>query len=158
VVVCAALAAYPARATGDLARLVVFAGVVAALLVAGALLLGWEGLVPWALGVLGAQYTASLYLRGGSTENAAPLYAAGLLLLGELIALSLAHRTHLREERPVLLLRLGTIAGAVVGSAAVATALLALGEAHTGGGLAWTLAGTTAAVAAVWLVVLAARA
>jgi hypothetical protein len=57
----------------------------------------------------------------------------------------------------VLLLRLGTVAGAVVGSAAVAAALLSLGTAQTGSGLGWTLAGTAAAIAAVGLVVRAAH-
>jgi hypothetical protein len=157
VLLCAALAAYPVRGEGGAVRVIVLGGILAGLMVACALLLGWEALVPWALGVLGAEYTGSLYVRGGASADAAPLYAAGLLLLGELVALSLAHRTRLSEERPVLLLRLGTVAGAVVGSAAVAAALLSLGTAQTGSGLGWTLAGTAAAIAAVGLVVRAAH-
>jgi hypothetical protein len=157
VLLCAALAAYPARGSGGAVRLLVVGGVVAGLIVAITLLFEWETLAPWALGVLGAEYTGSLYVHGGASGNATPVYAAGLLLLGELIALSLAHQARLHEERPVLLLRLATIGLAVVGSAAVAAALLSLGTAQTGSGVGWTLAGTAAAVACVALVVRAVR-
>jgi hypothetical protein len=135
----------------------VLGGVLATLFVCAALVFGWEQLVPWALGVLGAEYASSLFIRGGGSEDAAPLYGAGLLLLGELVAWSLALRTRMREEPPALLLRLGTIVAAVLGSAALGTILLGLAASEAGGGLAWTAVGTTAAVAAVALVVRAAR-
>jgi hypothetical protein len=136
----------------------VIGGVLATLFVCAALVLGWEQLVPWALGVLGTEYAISLFIRGGGSEDAAPLYGAGLLLLGELVAWSLALRTRMREEPPVLLLRLGTIVAAVAGSAALGTILLGLAASDAGGGLAWTTVGTAAAIAAVALVVRAVRA
>ena len=138
--------------------MLVIGGVVATLFVCAALVLGWEQLVPWSLGVLGAEYAISLFIRGGGSEDAAPLYGAGLLLLGELVAWSLAVRTRMREEPAVLLLRLGTIVAAVAGSTALGTILLGLATLDSGGGLAWTTVGTAAAVVAVALVVRAVRA
>lgn len=137
--------------------MLVIGGVAAGLLVAAALVFGWEQLVPWALGALAAEYVASFYIRGGGSEEAAPLYGAGLLLLGELVAWSASLRTRMREERPVLLLRLGTLAAAVVASAGLGTVLLGLAASDAGGGLGWTLVGTAGAVAAVALVVRLAR-
>jgi hypothetical protein len=152
-VLCAALAAYPARATGALAVV----GAAGAVLTLAALVSGWEQLVPWALGVLGGGYAVSLFVRGGGTADGAPLVGAGLLLLGELVAWSISLRTPMREERPVLLLRLGAIVVAVAASLAVGTMLLALAATNVGGDLAWTAVGTAAAIGAVALATRAAR-
>lgn len=121
-----------------------------------ALVLGWEQLLPWALGALGAEYAVSLFVGGGGAD-AAPLVGAGLLLLGELVAWSISLRTRMREEPPVLLLRLWTLVLAVVASLAVGAMLVALASTDVGGGLAWTVVGTAAAVGAVLLVTRAAR-
>ncbi len=132
-------------------------GIVAGLFVGCALLFRWEQLIPWALGVLGAEYAGSLFVRGGGTEDAAPLYAVGLLLLGELVAWSISLRTRMKEEAPVLGLRLGATAVAVAGSAAIGALLLALRSVTVGGGLIWIAVGTAAAVGTVALVARAAR-
>lgn len=117
-----------------------------------ALVLGWELLLPWALGVLGAEYAISLFVAGGGRADAAPLVGAGLVLLGELVSWSLALRTRMRTERPVFLLHVWTLVLAVVASLAAGAMLVALAASDVGGGLAWTGIGTAAAVGAVLLV------
>jgi hypothetical protein len=124
---------------------------VAAALMLATLVLGWEQLLPWALAVLGAEYAASLFIRGGAGTDTAPLVGAGLLLLGELAGWSISLRTRMREEPPVLVLRLWTIALAVAASLAIGAMLVALSATRVGGGLAWTTIGTAAAVGAVYL-------
>jgi hypothetical protein len=151
------LAFVPAHDAGDFGRVLAAGGIVSGVLVGAALVFGWEQLVPWALGVLAAEYAGGLFARGGGTDDAAPLYAAGLLLLGELIAWSISLRTRLAEERPVLLLRLGTLGGAAAVAIGVGTLLLGLTAADVGGGLPWAVVGTAAAVAVVSLVVRGAR-
>jgi hypothetical protein len=155
---CGVLAAYPVPGGGSFSGFLLVGAILASASFGVTLVLGWEELLPWTIGVLGALYTGSLYAPGGASVGAAPLYGAGLLLLGELTAWSLSLRTRMREEPAVLLLRLATIAGAVVGSAVVGVALVALATANSGGGVAWTLLGTAAVMAAVGLVVRAARA
>lgn len=152
---CAALAAYPAASSAG--RVLAVAGAAGAVAAAAALVFGWEQLVPWALGILGAEYAVSLFVRGGGTANSAPLVGAGLLLLGELLAWSLSLRTRMHEEPPVLLLRLAAIGAAVTASVAVGTLLVALAATDVGGSAGWTALGTAAAVGAVALVTRAAR-
>jgi hypothetical protein len=148
------LAIYPVRASNLLAA----PAVVASALVLAALVLGWEQLLPWALAVLGAEYAASLFIRGGAGTDSAPLAGAALLLLGELVGWSISLRTRMREEPPVLVLRLWTIVLAVVASLAIGAMLVALAATRVGGGLAWTTIGTAAAVCAVYLATAAPRA
>jgi hypothetical protein len=153
----AALALAPAAGAGAFARVLAGVGIVSGLLVGAALVFGWEQLVPWALGLLGTEYAGGLFARGGGTDDAAPLYAAGLLLLGELVAWSAALRTRMTEEPPVLLLRLAAVCGAAAASVGVGGLLLGLSAADVGGGLGWAVVGTASAVGVVALVVRAAR-
>ena len=131
-------------------------GIVAGLFVGAALLLGWEQLLPWALGVLGSEYAGSLFIRGGTAGDVAPLYGAALLLLGELVAWSISLRTRMKEEPPVLVLRLGALAAATTGSVVVGGLLLWFSTARVGGGLVWAALGTVAAVGTIALVARAA--
>jgi hypothetical protein len=153
-VLCAALALYPLRATTALAA----PAVVGSALVLVTLVLAWEQLLAWALAVLGGEYAASLFVHGGPGTDSVPLVGAGLLLLGELVAWSISLRTRMREEPPVLLLRLWTVVLAVAASLAVGAMLVALAATDVGGGLTWTTIGTAAAVGAVYLATAAPRA
>jgi hypothetical protein len=143
---------------GALSGFLALGGGLGATLVAAVVVARWEELLPWGLGVLGAQFAGSLYVPGGASAGAAPLYAAGLLLVGELTAWSLASRTRLREERPVVLVRLAFVGGAAVVAALAGVVLVALASEPTRGGFAWVLVGTAAAVGAIALVVRAVRA
>jgi hypothetical protein len=154
---CAGLAALPVPGSGAFSGFLAVGGVVAGALFAATLVTGWEELLPWALGILGAEFAGSLYVHGGATSGAAPLFGAGLLLLGELCAWSLSLRTRIHEELPVLAVRLGSIAAAALASAVVGVMLVALATENTRGGVGWTVIGTAAAVGAVVLVVRAVR-
>ena len=113
--------------------------------------------MPWGLLVLGAQFAGSLYVPGGATAGSAPLYATGLLLVGELTAWSLSSRTRMREESSVVLRRFAFVGGSAIVSAAIGVVLVALATQSSNGGLGWTIVGTAATVGAVALVVRAAR-
>jgi hypothetical protein len=157
VALCAALVAYPLPRSGPFSGFLLLGGALGGVLFATTLVTATEELLPWALGVLGAEYAGSLYVPGGATAGAAPLYGAGVLLLSEVTAWSLSLRTRMREEPPVLLLRLTAVAVATAASALLGLLLVALATANTGGGVGWTAVGTAAAVGAVALVVRAVR-
>jgi hypothetical protein len=125
---------------------------VGALALAFVLVRGLDGLLPWALAALGAAYAVSLVLHGSGVDGAAPLVAAGLLVCGELAAWSLDERHGIAAERPVWLARAWALAALVAASVAAAGLVVALSLAP-GNGLAWTVAGSAAAVLAVGLAV-----
>jgi hypothetical protein len=71
--------------------LLVAAGLGAVALIALALA-GHSRLAPWAQGLLAGEYIGWLEVRGGPVDARAPLVAAGLLAVGELVAWSLDAR------------------------------------------------------------------
>lgn len=117
--------------------------------VALVLALAWDGRgLAAALWLGGGVYVAFVVDRGHRIDATAPLVAVLLLLSGELTAWSLDERWRMRAE-PALAWRRGlaVAALALVGLTA-ATGVLALSAAPADHGLAWTVAGAAAAVAA----------
>jgi hypothetical protein len=142
-----ALAAYPLLSGGatapSLAILSILGGpglVVYAVALAGI----WPGGLSGAIGLLAAEYLASLYLRGVHLDVAAPAYGAALFVCAELGWLA-AER---REGGSAWLARWFAIAGLALAAAALGWAALIAATAPLAGGLAVTALGVVAALAA----------
>ncbi|HEY4027273.1 MAG TPA: hypothetical protein VGO86_12660 [Candidatus Dormibacteraeota bacterium] len=88
----AALALAPAVGQPAALGLVGALGAIAVALYAAALAMPWPGALPWAVGLLGVEYLASLEVRAAPLDLGAPAYAAGLLLCAELGWLGLEAR------------------------------------------------------------------
>ena len=121
----------------------------------GALMLVWilwradADLLPWPAGLLAAAYAVSIVVHGRSVDGGAPLVAVGLLLTGELAAWSMDERHRIPAERSIVLGRASALGLLAFSGLAVAGLVVALAGTSAGGGVAWTLAGSVAAVAAV---------
>ena len=89
--VLAALASYAAAAADRLGPVLGALGAAAFLLLALGLSLRLPVLVPWALAVLGTEYTAFLYLGGGG--RLLPLYAGAFVFVAELAHWALEPRS-----------------------------------------------------------------
>jgi hypothetical protein len=133
------------------------AGVVALLPLAFGLARGLGGPVPWAVLVLGAAYTVSLFLPKGRVDVAAPLVAACLLLTSELACWSVELRTPVEAERGLILRRAGLLAAVCAVTLPVGVVVLAATELPLGGGVAWDAVGVVAALGAVGIVAALAR-
>jgi hypothetical protein len=119
---------------------------VAGLLALGCGLLGWVPGIGWAVALLAVDYGVALVGRSG-TDPAAPLEAAGLLLVAELAAWSLECRTRAEDGPGVLawrLRRLLVLEGVALGAGAVVLAAANL-PAH--GGTSLSAIGVASAVA-----------
>jgi hypothetical protein len=132
-------------------------GALALLALVAAIVLAWSHLVPVAAALAGGLYGLELAIADAPLDVAAPAVAAALLLCAELAYWSLEERTRWRGDagdgvrRAALVLLLG------VGALLVAALMLALVDAVRARGLALDLLGALAAVAALVLVVAAAR-
>jgi hypothetical protein len=133
----------PAAAVGTLALLV-------------ALVAGGRGL-GFSLFLGGAIYVAFVVSDENHVEPTAPLVAVLLLLCGELAAWSLDERWRLQADA-VLVWRRGAAVGALaLAGLAVSALVIALSAVPASHGLAWTVAGAVAAVAAAATGILVAR-
>ncbi|HEY6054352.1 MAG TPA: hypothetical protein VIU86_10505, partial [Gaiellaceae bacterium] len=86
-----------------------------------------------------------------------PLYAAGLLLLGELVSWSLGLRTVTAIDRAVVTARIRFLLAAAIGAAAVAALAVAASTVHLAGGLGDAVTGIGATVLLLGAVSLFAR-
>jgi hypothetical protein len=156
VAVAAALAGAPVLAADALGPVLGWLGALGVLAAAAGV---WRlpALVPVALGLLVAEYALSTYERGGPVDGRAPLFAAGVLLLGELAGWSREARGLVRDERPVLLARAAVVAAGVAGALALAALVLLAAGAPFGSGLARLAVGVVAATSVVALVAALAR-
>ena len=114
-------------------------------------------LLAWPLGLLAAAYGVAVVVHGAGVDEGAPLVALGIFLCGELASWSMDERFAISAERAVVAgraLALGVLSLAGLGAAALVVALAAT---SAGGGLAWTVGGSVAAVTAVALGVALAR-
>jgi hypothetical protein len=132
-------------------------GAIAFLALVAGIVVGWTPLVPTAAALAGGLYGVELAIADAPLDVAAPAAAAGLLLSVELAYWSLEERTRWRGDAGDGLRRVALVALLAVGSLLVAAALLALDDAVRARGLALDLLGALAAVAALALVVAAAR-
>jgi hypothetical protein len=105
----------------------------------------------------GGTYVAFLVAAHPRIDAAAPLVAVLLLLCGELAAWSLDERWRMRTETSLGWRRAGAVGLLALGGLALATLAVALGAAPPAHGLAWTVAGALAAVAAAGTAILHAR-
>jgi hypothetical protein len=124
------------------------AGLGAVLLLA-VLVRGHEDVLGPALLALGAAYLLGLLAGRHVLDEAAPVAATLLLLCGELATWSLEQRRRLHVPRPLRLARAGAVAALAVGGLAASTLVLVVSEVPFGSGLAWTVVGGAAAVAAI---------
>jgi hypothetical protein len=141
----AILAGAPITAGGAPALAQAPAGV-AGLLVLSCALLGWVPGIAWSVALLAVDYGLALVGRSG-TDPAAPLEAAGLVLMAELAAWSLECRTRAEDGPAVLswrLRRLVVLEAVALGAGAVVLAAANL-PAH--GGTSLGAIGVASAVA-----------
>jgi hypothetical protein len=140
------LAAYPAVASGALGEPLGLLGACAALALAVGVAGRWAFFVQTGLSLLVAEYAAYL-LERGEVDARAPLFAAGLLVVGELGYAALEPpATRGAYMRGAVLL-------VVTGCAAAALGVLMLGVAAvSGGSLAEEMLGVGAAAATIALV------
>ena len=141
-----------------LARANAAAGLTALLLLAAGLTLRVAPALSVAVAILGSEYIALLGFEGEALDTRAPVVAAALLAVAELGYWSLELRGPVVDEAGTSLRRLGLLAALLVSMLALGVVLLALVEAVSAGGPAVDLIGAAAAVGAVALLALAARA
>jgi hypothetical protein len=132
--------------------------VTAALLLAAGLALRVAIAIPVAVAILGTEYVALLGFEGEALDTRAPVVGAALLAVAELGYWSLELRRPVADEAGTSLRRLGLLAVLLAGVLALGVVLLALVEAVSTGGPAIDLLGAVAAIGALALLALAARA
>jgi hypothetical protein len=130
-------------------------GGLALVLLAVSLVVRLPSLVAWALGVVGAEYAVALMLRGETIDAYAPIFAVGLLVVGELAYWWL--ELHLPAEPGAVRRRVGRIMLLTLVAGGISTLVLAASEAATAGGLGLEALGVAAAGAVLALVALLAR-
>ena len=139
-----ALAVYPLLGRGAGALPLAILGGAGLLLYAGAVAGVWPGGLTGAIGLLAAEYLASLYLRGIRLDVVAPVYAAALFVCAELGWLAAEGR----RGGLGWLARWFAIAGLALAAAALGWVVLIAGTLPLAGGLAVTALGVVAALAA----------
>ncbi len=108
----------------------------------------WRGrsiVVPWVLLALGAAAAAS-FADGGDPARS-PLFAAGLIAVGELSYWSLETRLSQPASPGIAARRVALLSALVAGSIAIGAVLVSVARIDVGGGLALEGAGVAAAVA-----------
>jgi len=147
----------PTTGTHQLAGLLGSLGACGVLVAAASLLLGWEGLIAFAVLLLAGEYVGALYARGGRPDRWSLLEAVGLLALAELCAWSIQLRIKVAQERAVVLARLGSVAALLAGSAVAAALVLATIGLPRARGIEWAAMGTAAAVAVLSVIAVLSR-
>jgi hypothetical protein len=126
-----------------------------------ALLLAQAGVsiaIPWGLVALGGEYAAWFALRGEAVDTRAPLYGAGLLLVGELSYWALDRRSAAPADLELDVRRLVALIVVLGGAVAAGTLLLAVSALSIGGGVVVEAVGLAGAVALLALVATLVRA
>jgi hypothetical protein len=139
------------------ARPVAGLGAAAAVLLVATLVVRRAEGIAAALLLLGAAYAVTLVLDDPPLDARAAIVGAALLAIGELAHLSLGARSAVTEEAGAAAHRIARIAFLVLGAMALGAAVLALADLLRTGGIAIEVVGVAAALAAVGLLVLAAR-
>ena len=158
VAVAAGVTLWLASAAGDTAvRPLAGLGTAAAVLLAVTLVARRpEGIVA-ALLLLGAAYAVTLVVDDPPLDARAAIVGAALLTAGELAHLSLGARSAVTEEAGAAAHRIAWIAVLALGAMALGAVVLAIADLLRTGGVAIEVVGVAAALAAVGLLVLAAR-
>jgi hypothetical protein len=130
---------------------------VACLALLAAVVIGWPGLVPVAVAIVGGLYAAQLAIDNAPLDAATPAVAVLLLLAAELAYWSLDERVPLRGDPGDSLRRLAFVVLLGIATAVVSAVLLALVDAVRAESLATDLLGAAAAVAVLATVLVLAR-
>ena len=141
---------------GYLVRATLVATLLAAVLLAGGLVLRWPVLIPAAVCMLATPYVAALGFELDALDTRAPLIAALLFVVAELAYWSLELRGALADEPGTYLRRVALLALLAVVTIAGGTVVLAIVGAIAARGVAIDLLGAVAAVGAIALLALAA--
>jgi len=131
--------------------LTLFLGGAGALLLGLVLVRGHTELLGSALLLLGAAYVLGLLVGHHSLDEAAPLVGAALLLCSELATWSLEVRFRVALEPALRLQRVRAVGLLVSAGLAASSLVLVVAATSVGGGLAWTMLGSAAAVGAIAL-------
>ena len=129
------------------------------LLLALALWRGWASAVAWTLALVAALYATGLAAAEGEAvlDSAAPLFAAGLLVVGELAYWSLDLRLPGHDERDLMTRRLTALVALAFVSVALAALVVVVSAFPLGGGVGWRVVGVAAAAATLAIVARLAR-
>jgi hypothetical protein len=133
------------------------AGALATALVVIGALSGRPGWIAPGLVLLGAEYTISLFLPDEGVDGAAPLYAAGFVLVAELAFWSCELRTPIPAEPGILARRAVLVTAIAVAALPAGALVLAATAIRVGGGVGLDAVGVLAAAAALLLVARLAR-
>lgn len=131
-------------------------GTLAIVLLAAGLAIGSSASLGWGLAALLAEYAVLFTAEGRSLDELTPVYAAGLLLVGELAFWAIEPRASTWVDPGLLERRLGFLASACAGAALVAALVLVV-AAVGGGGVVLDAAGAAAAVGILALTALLVR-
>ena len=131
--------------------LILFLGGGGALLLGLVLSRGHDELLGSALFVLAAAYVLGLLVGHHSLDEAAPLVGVGLLLCAELATWSLELRFRVALEPALRLQRVRAVGLLAFAGLAAASLVLVVASTSVGGGLAWSMLGSAAAVGAIAL-------
>lgn len=141
----AVVGAFAVAGAGELALLATGLTAAGTAVLAAGLWRGRPIVVPWVLLALGGAAAAS-FAEGGDPART-PLFAAGLLAVGELSYWSLETRLGRPAVGGIAARRLALLSGLVAGSIAVGAVLVSVARVDAGGGLVLESAGVAAAVA-----------
>lgn len=128
-----------------------FLGGAGALLLGLVLARGLDELLGSALLLLAAAYVLGLLAGRHSLDEAAPLIGAALLLCAELATWSLELRFRVALEPALRLQRVRAVGLLVFAGLSAASLVLVVAATSVGGGLAWAVLGSAAAVGAIAL-------
>jgi hypothetical protein len=154
-VLAAVVGAFASLAAGDLEAVAAALSAVAVASLAAGLWRRRSVVVPWALLALGG--AAALAFAADADPARSPLYAAGLLAVGELAYWSLETRVSRPATPGIAPRRIAFLSGLVAGSIAVGAVLVSVARVEPGGGLILEAAGVAAAVAAAAIVFVLSR-
>jgi hypothetical protein len=128
-----------------------FLGGAGALLLGLVLARGLDELLGSALLLLAAAYVLGLLVGHHSLDDAAPLVGAALLLCAELATWSLELRFRVALEPALRFQRVRAVGLLVFAGLAAASLVLVVAATSIGGGLAWAMLGSAAAVGTIAL-------
>jgi hypothetical protein len=147
----AGAAAFAVGAGGSFALLADAAAALALVLLAAGLVLRWPSLVPWAVLACAGAYLAGRSGRSG-VDGWAAVVGALLLVAAELASWSIDHDARIPSERALVVRRTLTLVALAAAALVANFLLLATSAVSASPGVLLAVVGTTAAVAAVGLV------
>lgn len=115
-------------------------------------LVGLSSAIPWGLAFIGAEYAAWFALRGGGIDTRAPVYGAGLIVVGELAYWARDRRSVAAPDPELEVRRFVALLITAVAAIAAGAAVLGVSSLSLGGGVAVEALGVACAVTLLMLV------